>query len=71
MTSLTTNYSQLANNIRKYRKIKGLTQNELCDLLDISREHLAKVETMRRKPSLDLLFRIAIALDIEVKYLFD
>ena len=35
-------------NIAKYRKEKHLTQNLLAEKLDVSREHLAKIETAKR-----------------------
>ena len=36
-----------------------MSQNELAEKLDISREHLAKIETAKRTVSLDLLINIA------------
>ncbi len=54
----------LGTNIAKYRKQKNLSQNQLAELVDVSREHIAKVETARRNMSMDLLFNISSALDI-------
>lgn len=70
MTNETTKLKLLANNIKKYRKQKGLSQNELAEILDISREHLAKLETTKRCISLMLLFRLSDALDVSLKDLF-
>jgi transcriptional regulator with XRE-family HTH domain len=47
---------QLGKNIAKYRKEKKLSQEALADILDISREHLAKIETAKRGISIHLLF---------------
>lgn len=58
-------------NIAKYRKAKGLTQNQLADLLDISREHLAKIETAKRGISINLLFRLSEVLSTPEKDFFD
>jgi len=71
MTSEATKIILLANNIRKYRTLKDYSQNEFSELIGCSREHLAKVETAKRNPSLDLIFRIAEKLDISEKQLFD
>ncbi len=54
----------LGSNIAKYRKQRKLSQNQLAELVDVSREHIAKVETARRNMSMDLLFKISSALDI-------
>ncbi len=50
-----------------YRKKKGYSQEQLAELLNISRQHLASVEApgMNRGLSLDLLFNIATVLEIE------
>lgn len=50
-----------------YRKRKGMSQEELAEKLDISRQHLASIEApnMNRGLSLNLLFNIADALEIE------
>ena len=71
MTNETTKLNKLGSNIQKYRKLKGYSQNELAELLDISREHLAKLETAKRRISLKLLFKVAETLDVKEKVLFD
>ena len=50
-----------------YRRAKSLSQEQLADMLDISRQHLASVEAprMNRGISLELLFNIATVLEIE------
>ena len=48
-----------------------MSQNELAEKLDISREHLAKIETAKRTVSLDLLINIAEELETKVKDLID
>lgn len=71
MTSKATKLLNLGINIRNARKLKHLSQNALAEKLDISREHLAKIETAKRCLSLDLLFRIADILDISESSLLD
>ncbi len=50
-----------------YRRKKGYSQDQMAEMLDISRQHLAAVEApgMDRGLSLDLLFNIATVLEIE------
>ena len=71
MTNKTTKLILLGKNIKKARNAKNLSQNALADLLDISREHLAKIETAKRTVSLGLLFRMCEALEITEQKLFE
>lgn len=50
-----------------YRKKAGLSQEQLAEILGISRQHLAAVEApgMNHGLSLELLFNIATVLEIE------
>jgi transcriptional regulator with XRE-family HTH domain len=70
MTNETTKLILLAKNIKKYRKQKKLSQNQLAELLDTSREHLAKIETTKRYISLKLLFKLADKLEVPLDKLF-
>lgn len=71
MNNKTTKILQLGRNIFKFRKQKGLSQNQLAEKLEISREHLAKIETAKRCVSMGLLIDISDALEIPVKDFFD
>ena len=71
MTNQATKLIALGENIKKARKMRKLSQNQLADLLNISREHLAKIETAKRGISLNLLFQMADILEISEKDLFD
>ena len=65
MTNETTKLIILGRNIFYARKAKKFSQNELAEKLDISREHLAKLETGKRRISLKLLFALSEILEIE------
>lgn len=67
----TTKIYNLGRNIYAKRKELGLSQNSFAEKLDISREHLAKIETAKRTVSLDLLIEIADALGVKVRDLID
>lgn len=62
---------KLGRNIAKYRKEKKLSQNALADILNISREHLAKIETAKRGVSIHLFFALCDALEVAPKKIFD
>ncbi len=71
MTNKTTKLLLLAKNIKAARKAKGLSQNTLAEILNISREHLAKIETAKRTISLGLLFDMCEALEKTEQELFN
>ena len=50
--------------VRKYRKLKGLTQPQLCEILNIHQTHISKIEQNKRCPSVELLAEIRRVLDI-------
>lgn len=66
-------YIEIGYNIQYFRKHKGFTQEQLAEALDISRQHLGAIEAPRivRPVSLELLFRIADMLDVDVRMLLD
>lgn len=57
-------------NIAEYRKKKHYTQKVLSKMLNISREHLAKIETAKRGISIQLIFRLCDVLDVSESELF-
>ena len=56
---------KLGNNIKIFRKKLKLTQLELSIQADIAEDYLQSIEVGRRKPSLDVLEKIAKALKKE------
>lgn len=71
MTNEATKLLQLGHNIQIARKAKKLSQNELAEKLGISREHLAKIETAKRRISLSLLFKTSDVLEVNESVLFE
>lgn len=52
--------------IHEFRKKKKISQEVLSGLADIGRTHLSAIERGERKPTLETLYRIAAALDINM-----
>lgn len=48
--------------LKRYRHEKGLTQEQLSERIGISNSFLGMIETGRKRPNIDMLFRIATAL---------
>ena len=64
-------YRYLGLNIAYYRKEKGLSQSQLAELVNISRTHMSRIETADCAVSLDVVFDICDALNVNPCKLFD
>jgi transcriptional regulator with XRE-family HTH domain len=64
-------YRKLGLNIAYYRKEQHLSQIQLAEKIDISRTHMSRIENNDCAVSLDVIFRIAKALNIPVCKLFE
>ncbi len=63
-------YKTLGLNIAYYRKRLGLTQEQLAEKAGIERSRLSKTEIAWIGTSLDVVFKIAEALNVEPYKLF-
>ena len=61
----------LAQNIKKYRKIQGLSQENLAEKAGTSTTHIGMVEIGKKFPSPRMLEKIAEALGIDTPELFN
>ena len=60
----------IAFNLKEQRKKSGFTQAQLAEKVNVSTHHIARIETARDYPRLELVARISEVLDIEVYELF-
>jgi len=58
---------RLANKIRRLRKEKGLTQEQLAEKVHVSTTHVGLVEVGRRRFGLKTLQKVASVLGVKVK----
>jgi transcriptional regulator with XRE-family HTH domain len=63
-------YQKVAENIEKYRKQKGLTQEELAEKAGLNRSYFWDIEN-GRNISIKTAYRIARALGVKVSELLD
>ncbi len=61
----------LAKRLKQLRKSKGLTQEKLAELIGRDTKHISKLEIAGSYPSIETLDRIADALGIELKDIFN
>lgn len=60
-----------AKNIKKYRESKGYSKTKLAELADCDLTYIGKIEKSEKYPNLKMIFKLAEALDIPTKDLFD
>lgn len=63
-------YKHLGLNIAYYRKLRGMSQEHLAELIDISRTHMSRIETADCAVSLDVIFDICEVLSVPPEKLF-
>ena len=61
----------VAERIKRIRKEKGLSQQEVADKLSMNRVQYNRIETGKSDPTMNILQRIANALDIDVVEFFE
>ena len=60
----------LAQNIKNYRRIRGLSQEMLAEKAETSTTNIGMIETSKRYPSPQMLAKIAEALGVDTPELF-
>lgn len=58
------NFKMIGQRIKRGRKEKGFTQEIFSEMIDISTEHLSRIETGAYRPSLSLIEKISAILEI-------
>ena len=64
-------YQLVSKNIKKQRKLKGLTQEQLAEKMSYSTQFISNIESKNHQTfSLGTLWRLALVLDIDISLLF-
>ena len=64
-------YQLVSENIKKQRKLKGFTQEQLAEKMSYSTQFISNIESKNHQTfSLGTLWRIALVLDIDIALLF-
>lgn len=56
----------IATNLRKFRAIKRISQEELAELSDLSLQYICSIENAKVNPSIFTMMKIAEALNVSV-----
>lgn len=72
MKQKTNIYNIIGQNIKKYRKQKGITQRQLAEENFLSDSFIAKLESVTFQTiSIDTLEKIAISLNVDISKFFE
>jgi len=61
----------VARNLKRLRKERGLSQEELADLASLNRNYIGMIERQENAATVDTLEALAKALEVEPARLFD
>ncbi|PWL79509.1 hypothetical protein DBY21_03130 [Candidatus Gastranaerophilales bacterium] len=64
-------YKSLGKRVKFLREKAHLTQEKLAENSDISLDYLGKIEVNINKPGLKTILKLANALNVEIKTMFD
>tara|TARA_R110002049_G_scaffold45305_8_gene132249 strand:- start:4707 stop:5054 length:348 start_codon:yes stop_codon:yes gene_type:complete len=59
-------YDTISKNIKELRKAKGLGQENLAELISLSRSSISNIEIGKHQPSIFTIYEIAIALGCKI-----
>lgn len=64
-------YKQFATKVQELRKAKGYTKSMLSSLAGLDISYIGKIERCEKSPNLRTIIKLAGALEVQVKDLFD
>ncbi|MBQ4114786.1 helix-turn-helix transcriptional regulator [bacterium] len=64
-------YKNIGNRVKYLREANNLTQEKLAELTGLSTDYIGKIEVNINKPGLRALIKIAEALNVHIKELFN
>ena len=63
---MTIDFTVIGKRISEIRKDRGLYQDQLAAMINISRSHLSHIESGSRAPTIEILINIAESMDVTV-----
>jgi len=60
----------MKNNLEQLRKDRGIRQEELAEILEVSRQTISSLEKGRYNPSIQLAFKIARYFNLSIEEVF-
>ncbi|MCB2836406.1 helix-turn-helix transcriptional regulator [Streptococcus dysgalactiae subsp. dysgalactiae] len=63
-------FKALGQAIKEARNIKGLSRNQLADIMNIAPRYIASIENSGQHPSLQIFYELVTVLDVSVDQFF-
>ncbi|MBR1425256.1 helix-turn-helix transcriptional regulator [bacterium] len=63
--------NKFANRLRTLREERGLSQESFAFLCNIDRTYIGRIERCERKPTIEILYKIAKGLNMKLNELLD
>ena len=60
----------MKNRLKELRKERGINQEELADILEVTRQTIGSLENGRYDPSINLAFKIARYFNLQIEDIF-
>ncbi len=60
----------MKNRLEELRKLRGMKQEELADILEVSRQTIGSLENGRYNPSITLAFKISRYFNMSIEEIF-
>ena len=60
-----------ARKLKELRELKGLTKGQLSSLADLDLSYIGKIERCEKYPNIKTIAKLALALEVPAKELFD
>jgi len=64
-------FEKFGNKVKELRESRNMTQESLALEIDVDKSYIGRIERAERYPTLNTIIKIADALGIKVKDLFD
>jgi len=71
MTAQQEEYARIGENIRKLRTENELSQEKLAEKVEVDRSYIGFLERGQKNPTINTLYKIAKALNVKLKDLFE
>lgn len=66
-----TGKEKLGARIKEFRKARGLSQEQLAEIIGIEQKHVSRLEVGKSYPTIDRLEKLALALNVPMGRFFD
>jgi len=64
-------HKKFANNVKRYRELRNFSKSYLASLVDCDISYIGKLERAEKSPNFKIIVKLALALEVTPKDLFE